>query len=99
MNLKPLFDRVIVKEEEPKKETKGLLLPKSLQEQQQIGKIIAVGDGVSSDGKQIELQVKVGDVVIYPKFAGSEFKFNDQKLIVLKQTDILCKIEKEKKNG
>ena len=98
MKLKPLFDRVILKEE-VKKESKGILLPKSLQEHQQIGKILAVGDGVCSDGKQIELQVKVGDIVIFPKYAGSEFKFEDENLIVLKQTDILCIVEKEKKNG
>ena len=99
MNLKPLFDRVVITQLEPKKESKGILLPKSLQEHQQMGKIIAVGDGVASDGKKIELQVKVGDTVIYPKYAGSEFKVDDKHLVVLKQTDILCVVVKEKKNG
>ena len=99
MNLKPLFDRVVVTQLEPKKESKGILLPKSLQQQQQMGKIIACGEGTTSDGKQNKLQVKIGDLVIYPKFAGSEVKIDDKNLIILKQTDILCVVEKEKKNG
>ena len=99
MKLKPLFDRVLITQHQPKKESKGILLPKSLEAHQQMGKIIAVGDGITADGKKIDLQVKVGDIIVYPKFAGSEFKVDDETLIVLKQTDILCVIEKEKKNG
>ncbi len=96
MKLKPLFDRVIIKEQEAKTENKGILLPTSVQEKQQVGKIVALGDGTQSDGKVVNMQVKVGDIVVYPKYAGSEFKFDDEKLTVLKQTDILCVIEKEK---
>ena len=95
MKLKPLFDRVILScEKAEQKSQGGLMLPTASQEKSQVAVVMAVGDGGIVDGKKQEMKVKVGDRVLYTKYAGSEFKLDGEEYIIIKQTDILAVIEK-----
>ena len=91
--LEPLGDRVVVKPTEREEKTKsGIVLPDTAKEKPQEGKIIAVGPGrLSDDGKRIAPDVKVGDSIIYAKYAGTEFKLDDDELVILRETDILAR--------
>jgi chaperonin GroES len=91
--LQPLGDRVIVKAIQREEKTKGgIVLPDTVKEKPQEGKVIAVGPGkLSEDGKRIAMEVKVGDSIIYAKFAGTEIKLDDEELIILRESDILAK--------
>jgi len=95
MNIKPLFDKVVIKqiEEEETKTQSGILLKPNSQEKPCIATVVAVGNGGIVDGKEIPMQVKVGDKVIYSKYSGTEFKYENQEYIILKQSDILAIIE------
>ena len=94
MGIKPLFDRVVLLPEEAEKETKGgILLPTATQEKSQFAKVVAVGKGGELDGKKIDMQVKVGDKVLFSKYAGTEITLNDKKYVVVRQTDILAIVE------
>ncbi|MBE5757068.1 MAG: co-chaperone GroES [Clostridiales bacterium] len=94
MNVKPLFDKVVVEAVVAEDKTKsGFILPSASQEKQQTAKIIAVGPGGIIDGKEIVMQVKVGDKVLYSKYAGSEFKIDGKELTIIRQSDILAIIE------
>ncbi|MBE7074910.1 MAG: co-chaperone GroES [Clostridiales bacterium] len=96
MNIKPLFDRVILKiEKEQAPNVGGIFLPDISKEKSQIATVVAVGQGLSQDGNEIEMQVKVGDRVLFSKFAGTEFKYESEDLLIIKQTDILAIINKE----
>ena len=91
--IKPLGDRVVIKPT-PKEEVSkgGIVIPDTAKEKPQEGKIIAVGPGkLSEDGKRIAMEVKVGDKVIYSKYAGTEFKLDDEELIIVRESDILAK--------
>lgn len=95
MKIKPIFDRVVLLPKEAEKETKsGIILPTASQEKSQIATVVAVGKGGNIDGKEIEMQVKVGDEVLYTKYSGTEFSLDGKKYIVMKQTDILAVLEK-----
>ncbi len=96
VNIKPLADRVIVKPIEKEEVTKGgIVLPDTAREKPQEGKIIAVGPGrMGEDGKRIPLDVKVGDRVVYAKYAGVELKYEDEDYLVLRESDILAKLGK-----
>jgi len=91
--LQPLADRLIVKPIEREEVTKGgIVLPDTAKEKPQEGKVIAVGPGrLSEDGKRIAMEVKVGDVVIYSKYGGTEYKIDDEEVIILRESDILAK--------
>jgi len=93
VKLKPLADRVLVKPIEREEVTKGgIVLPDTAREKPQEGEVLAVGDGrLSEDGKRIPLDVKVGDIVIYAKYGGTEIKVEDEELIILRESDILAK--------
>jgi chaperonin GroES len=94
LNIKPLGDRVVVKPTEAEEVTKsGIVLPETAKEKPQQGKVIAVGSGEYIDGKKVALEVKTGDKVIYSKYAGTEFKMDDDKYLILKENDILGIIE------
>ncbi len=94
MKVKPLFDKVVVESVESEERTQsGFILPSSAQEKQQMAKIIAVGPGGVVDGKEIIMQVKVGDTVLYSKYAGSEFKVDGKELTIIRQSDILAIVE------
>lgn len=92
MNLKPLGDRLVVEPRERESTTaSGLVLPETAKEKPQEGEVIAVGPGRrDEDGKRIEMDVKVGDVVLYAKYGGTEVKIDDKKLLILKETDVLA---------
>ncbi len=93
IKLQPLADRVVVRPMEREEKTKsGIYLPDTAKEKPQEGEIIAVGPGrMTEDGKRIAPDVKVGDVVIYAKYGGTEIKVDDQELIILRESDILAK--------
>jgi chaperonin GroES len=93
VNLQPLGDRLVVKPIEKEEKTKGgIILPDTAKEKPQEGEVIAVGPGkVTEDGKRLEMEVKVGDRVIYSKYGGTEIKVDDQDLIILREMDVLAK--------
>ena len=94
MKLKPLLDKVVLKKVEAVEVTKaGILLPGSAQEKPQMSEVVAVGPGGNVDGKEVTMQVKVGDKVIYSKYAGTEVKLDAEEYIVVKQNDILAIVE------
>lgn len=94
MKIKPLFDKVVVEATSKEEITKtGFYLPSASQEKQQTAKVIAVGPGGIVDGKEITMQVKVGDVVLYSKYAGSDFKVDGKEFTIIKQSDILAIVE------
>ncbi|MFC1994805.1 co-chaperone GroES [Chloroflexota bacterium] len=93
VKLQPLADRVVVKPSEKEEKTKsGIYLPDTAREKPQEGEIIAVGPGrLSDDGKRIAMDVKVGDVVIYAKYGGTEIKIDEEEFVLLRESDILAK--------
>lgn len=94
MAIKPLGDRVVIKNLEAEEKTKsGILLTGSAKEKPQEAEIVAVGPGAISDGKRIEMEVKVGDKVLYSKYAGTEVKVDGEEYMILKQEDILAIVE------
>ena len=94
MNVKPLFDRVVIKNVETEEATKGgIVLPGSAKEKPQMAEVLAVGPGGMVDGKEVAMQVKVGQKVIYSKYAGTEVKLDNQELILVRQSDILAVVE------
>ena len=93
MKLAPLGDRVVLKQLEAEETTKsGIVLPGNAQEKPQQAEIIAVGPGGILDGKEVEMQVAVGDKVIYSKYAGTEVKLDGEEFIVVRQNDIVAKV-------
>ena len=94
MKLVPLGDRVVLKQLEAEQTTKsGIVLPGQEKEKPQQAEVIAVGPGGVVDGKEIKMEVNTGDKVIYSKYAGTEVKLEDEKFIIVKQSDILAVIE------
>ncbi len=94
-NLKPLGDRVVVRPTEQEQTTaSGLVLPETAKEKPQQGVVIAAGPGRrDDDGKRIAMDVEVGNSVLYAKYAGTEIKINNEKLLILKESDILAIVE------
>ena len=93
MKLAPLGDRVVLKQLEAEETTKsGIVLPGNAQEKPQQAEIIAVGPGGIVDGKEVEMQVAVGDKVIYSKYAGTEVKLDGEEFIVVRQNDSVAKV-------
>ena len=94
MTLKPLCDRVVIKQLEAEETTKsGIVLPSQSQEKPQQAEVVAVGPGGIVDGKEIKMEVKPGDRVIYSKYAGTEVKLDEDEYIIVKQNDILAIVE------
>lgn len=93
--LKPLGDRLVVKPIEQEETTaSGLVLPETAKEKPQQGSVIAIGPGRRDDeGKRIEMDVAVDDVVLYAKYAGTEIKIDGEKLLILKESDVLAVLE------
>lgn len=91
MNLKPLGDRVIVEVlEEEETTVSGIVLPDTAKEKPQRGRVLAVGAGRWEDGKQIPLDVKVGDEIVYSKYGGTEIKVGSDEYLILRENDILA---------
>lgn len=94
MKLVPLGDKVVLKQLVAEETTKsGIVLPGQAKEKPQQAEVIAVGPGGVVDGKEVTMQVKVGDKVIYSKYAGTEVKLDDEEFIVVKQNDIVAIVE------
>ena len=94
MNIKPLFDRVVVESVQSEEKTKsGFILPSSAQEKPQTARVVAVGPGGVVDGKDVTMEVKIGDVVLYAKYSGSEFKVDGKEFTILRQSDLLAIVE------
>ena len=94
MKIRPLFDKVVIKQLNAEEKTKsGIVLPTAAQEKPQMAEVIAVGEGGVVDGKEIVMQVKVGDKVLYSKYAGTEFKLDGEEVTILRQSDILANCE------
>lgn len=94
MKLVPLSDRVVLKQLEAEEKTKsGIILAGSAQEKPQEAEVVAVGPGGMVDGKEITMQVKEGQKVIYSKYAGTEVKLDGEEYIIVKQNDILAVVE------
>ena len=90
MNFKPLFDRVVVDPEIDENKTKaGIVLPQTSQQRPQIGVVVAVGDGENFDCTKTEMRVKIGDKILFEKYAGTELKLEEKTYIVLRQIDII----------
>ena len=92
MNIKPLGERVVLKVLESEEKTKsGIVLPDTAKEKPQMGKVLAVGPGKLLDnGQKVPLEVKVGDKVLFAKYAGTEVKLDGEEYMVLKESDILA---------
>ncbi|MBQ9562852.1 MAG: co-chaperone GroES [Lachnospiraceae bacterium] len=91
MKLVPLGDKVVLKQLEAEETTKsGIVLPGTAKEKPQQAEVIAVGPGGVVDGKEVEMQVKVGDKVIYQKYAGTDVKLGEDKYVVVRQNDIVA---------
>ena len=91
MSIRPLGDRVVIKRVEAEEKTKsGIVLPGQAKEQPQLAEVVAVGPGGLVDGKEVVMQVKKGDRVVYSKYAGTEVKLDDEEFVILKQNDILA---------
>ena len=94
MKLVPLGDKVVLKQLEAEETTKsGIVLPGQAQEKPQQAEVIAVGPGGVVDGKEVTMQVKAGDKVIYSKYAGTDVKLGEEEFIVVKQSDIVAIVE------
>ncbi|MGL5512737.1 MAG: co-chaperone GroES [Sporomusa sp.] len=95
MNIKPLADKVVIKDMPAEEVTQsGIVIPGTAKEKPQTAEVVAVGPGAVVEGKLIPMTVKVGDEVLFRKFAGSEIKYQDEEYIVLSESDILAIIEK-----
>jgi chaperonin GroES len=95
MNLKPLGDRLVVEPQEREQTTaSGLVLPETAKEKPQQGEVLAVGPGrLDDDGKRVPMDVKVGDIILYAKYGGTEVKIDEKKLLILKESDVLAIVE------
>ena len=93
MKIKPIFDRVVLLPKAPEEETaSGIFLPTVAQEKSQEAEVVAVGDGTTFEGKDVGMRVAVGDRVIFSKYAGSEVEFEGKKYVIVRQADILAKL-------
>jgi chaperonin GroES len=97
MNLKPLGSRVVVEPVEQEEVTAGgIVLPETAKEKPQKGKVLSVGPGDrDEDGKYIAMDVKVGDVVLFAKYGGTEIKIDGKKLLILRESDLLAIVEEK----
>jgi len=94
MKIRPLADRVVIKKLEAEEKTaSGIVLPGAAKEQPQMAQVVEVGPGGVVDGKEIVMELKVGDRVIFQKYAGTEVKIEGQEYTILKQSDILAVVE------
>lgn len=94
MTLKPLADRVVIKRLEAEETTKGgIILTAAAKEKPDLSVVVAVGPGGMVDGKEVTMHVKVGDKVIYSKYAGTEVKLDGKEMIIVRQSDILATVE------
>jgi chaperonin GroES len=96
MNLKPLDDRIVIKQSEAEEKTAGgIILPDTAKEKPQVGKVVAIGPGkLLDDGKRAKMSVKNKDEVIYAKYIGSDVEIDGEKYVILRESDVLGIVEK-----
>jgi len=97
-SFRPLHDRVLVKRVKEEEKTRGgIIIPETAQEKPQEGEVVAVGPGArDEDGERIELDVKVGDRILFGKWSGTEVKVDGEELLIMKESDIMGVIEEKK---
>ncbi len=94
MNIKPLADRVVIKMVEAEETTKsGIILAGSAKEKPSVAEVVAVGNGGIVDGKEVKMELKVGDKVLISKYAGTEVKLDGEEYTILRQSDVLAVVE------
>lgn len=94
MNIKPLADRVVIKMLEAEETTKsGIILTSKSQEKPQVAEVVAVGPGGMVDGNEVKMEIKVGDKVLTSKYSGTEVKVDGEEYTIVRQSDILAKVE------
>lgn len=94
MKLKPLFDKIVLKQVDAvEKTSSGIVLPSTAKEKPQMAEVIAVGPGGIIDGKEVKMQVKTGNKVLYSKYAGNEFKIDDETVTIIRQSDVLAIVD------
>lgn len=94
MNIIPLADRVVTRMKKPEEQTKGgIILAESAQQKSEIAEVVAVGPGGVVDGKEVKMEVKVGDNVLISKYSGTEVKIEGVEYTILRQSDVLAKVE------
>lgn len=94
MKIKPLADRIVIKATEVEETTKsGIVLPGSAKEKPLVAEVVEVGPGGVVDGKEIKMEVKKGDKVIYSKYAGTEVKIDGNEYVIVRQSDVLAVVE------
>jgi len=94
MKIRPLGDRVVIKKVEAEEKTRsGIVLPGTAKEQPQMAEVVEVGPGGLIDGKDVKMELKAGDKVIFSKYAGTEVKLDGEEYTILKQSDILAVVE------
>jgi len=95
MNIKPLADRVVLKASEPEEKVKGgIIIPDTAKEKPQQGKVVAAGPGKTSEaGELIKMEVKVGDVVLYGKYSGTEVSIDGEDYLIMRESDILAIVQ------
>lgn len=94
MKLQPLFDKIVLKQVEAQEKTaSGIVLPGTAKEKPQMAEVLAVGPGGIIDGKEIKMQVAVGDIILYSRYAGSEFKIEEENVTIIRQSDVLAIIK------
>lgn len=94
MSIKPLGDRIVLEAiEKEEKTASGIVLPDTAKEKPQEGRVVAVGSGRWENGQKIEMEVKVGDRVIFSKYAGTEVKVGDKEYLILRESDVLAIVE------
>ena len=94
MNIKPLADRVVIKMVEAEETTKsGIILAGSAKEKPSVAEVVAVGNGGIVEGKEVKMELKVGDIVLISKYAGTEVKLDGEEYTILRQSDVLAVVE------
>lgn len=94
MKIRPLADRVVIKMMEAEEKTKsGIVLPGSAQEKPQLAEVIEVGPGGIVDGKEVKMELKKGDKILFSKYAGTDVKVNDEEYTIVRQSDVLAVVE------
>ncbi|MBL8028567.1 MAG: co-chaperone GroES [Fibrobacteres bacterium] len=93
MKVKPLADRIVVEALEAEAKTAGgIIIPDNAKEKPQQGKVVAVGSGKVEDGKKIEMELKVGDVILYGKYSGTEITVDGKEYLIMRENDVLAKM-------
>ena len=94
MKITPLFDKIVVEAVEAADKTaSGIVLPGTAQEKPTMAKVVAVGPGGTVDGNEVVMKVKVGDIILYSKYSGSEFKFDNKEVTIVRQSDVLAIVQ------